>query len=354
MRSHAFRRIPMSRRDLLKTATLTGATAALPLAASRWARAAGPLKPVNMTLDWIYEGPNLGFLVAQDQGFYREAGLDVTITAGKGSGNTAQLVANKATQIGFADGYAASNGIAKGMDIKTVASVYRGNPSAIMVLEDSPIKTPKDLEGRTLAMIAGSGQFQQWPAFVKGAGLDPAKINIVNLAPPSLGPALINGQVDAIGGYVQSYVPIIEIRGQKKSRSFWFSDYGVNVVSNGIIVHQDLIKSEPELIRAFVPASIKGFLYGRQHPDEAAATVKKYSETVDVAVIKREFEVSWKTWVTPNTKGKPLGWGAEADWDSAISVLKQYGGVTAPLETSRLYTNDFVPNGAEYVPPQQS
>jgi NitT/TauT family transport system substrate-binding protein len=354
MRSHAFRSIPISRRGLLKKAALTAGTAALPLAPYRTARAAGPLKPVAMTLDWIYEGPNLGFLVAHDQGYYRDAGLDVTITAGKGSGNTAQLVANKATQIGFADGYAASNGIAKGMEIKTIGSVYRGNPSAIMVLDDSPIKTPKDLEGRTLAMIAGSGQFQQWPAFVKGADLDAVKIKIVNLTPPSLGPALISGQVDAIGGYVQSYVPIIEIRGQKKVRSFWFSDYGVNVVSNGIIAHQDLIKSDPDLLRAFVPASIKGFLYARQHPDEAAATVKKYSETIDEAIIKREFEVSWKTWVTPNTKGKPLGWGADADWASAIEVLKQYGGLTTPLNTSQLFTNDFVPTGAAYVPPQQS
>ena len=60
--------------------------------------------------------------------------------------------------------------------------------------------------------------------------------------------------------------------------------------------------------------------------------MKKYSETIDQAIIKREFEVSWKTWVTPNTKGKPLGWGADADWASTIEVLKQYGGVTAPLD----------------------
>jgi NitT/TauT family transport system substrate-binding protein len=354
MSAHDFRREPVSRRRLLKQSALAAGVFTLPLAPFHVARAAGPLKPVSMTLDWIYEGPNLGFLVAHDQGYYRDAGLDVAIAAGKGSGNTAQLVANKATQIGFADGYATSNGIAKGMDIKTVGSIYRGNPSAIMVLADSPIKTPKDLEGRTLAMIAGSGQFQQWPAFVKGAGIDASKIQIVNLAPPTLGPAIMNGQVDAIGGYVQSYVPIIESRAKKEVRSFWFSDYGVNVVSNGIIAHQDLIKSDPDLIRAFVPASIKGFLYARQHPDEAAAIVKKYSETVDEAIIKREFEVSWKTWVTPNTKGKPLGWGVDADWASAIEVLKQYGGVTAPLTTDQLYTNVFVPTGAEYIPPQQS
>ena len=201
-----------------------------------------------------------------------------------------------------------------------------------MVKATSGIKSPKDLEGKTVAMVASSGQFQQWPAFVKGAGLDASKINIVNLTPPSLGPALIDGKVDAIGGYVQSYVPIIEIRGKSPCRSFWFSDYGVNVVSNGIIAHSDLIKSDPDLLRAFVPASIKGFLYARQHPDDAAATVKKYSPTIDPAIIKREFEVSWKTWVTPNTKDKPLGWGSDADWASAISVLKQYGGVTAPLD----------------------
>jgi NitT/TauT family transport system substrate-binding protein len=353
MSPHAVQRRSISRRRFLNRSALAAGAVALPLAPFR-TRAAGALKPVSMTLDWIYEGPNVGFLIAHDQGFYRDAGLDVSITPGKGSGNTAQLVANKGTQVGFADGYASSNGIAKGMSIKTIGSVYRRNPSAIMALEESSIKSPKDLEGRTLAMIAGSGQFQQWPAFVKGANLDASKITIVNLAPPSLGPALISGKVDAIGAYVQSYVPIIEIQGKKQVRVFWFADYGVNVVSNGIIAHNDLIKSDPELFRAFVPATIKGFLYGRQHPDEAAATVKKYSETVNVDIIKREFEVSWKTWVTPSTKDKPLCWGSDADWAAAIAVLKQYGGVTAPLTTDQVFTNAFVPTGAEYVPPQQA
>jgi NitT/TauT family transport system substrate-binding protein len=353
MSPHAVQRRSISRRRFLNRSALAAAALALPLAPLR-ARAASALRPVSMTLDWVYEGPNVGFLVAHDQGFYRDAGLDVTVTAGKGSGNTARLVANKGTQVGFSDGYAASIGIAQGMSIKTIGSVYRRNPSAIMVLEDSSIKSPKDLEGRTLAMIAGSGQFQQWPAFVKGARLDASKITVVNLAPLSLGPALISGKVDAIGAYVQSYVPIIEIQGNKQVRAFWFADYGVSVVSNGIIAHNDFIKSDPDVLRAFVPASIKGFLYGRQHPDVAAATVKKYSETVNPEIIKREFEVSWKTWVTPNTRGKPLGWGSNDDWTAAIAVLKQYGGVTAPLTTDQIFTNDFVPSGAAYVPPQEA
>ena len=86
-------------------------------------------------------------------------------------------------------------------------------------------------------MTAGSGQFQQWPAFAKGAGIDAAKIQIVNIDPAGVGPALVNNKVDAIGGYAQGYVPAIEIRGKKQVRIFWFADYGVTVVSNGIIVH---------------------------------------------------------------------------------------------------------------------
>jgi NitT/TauT family transport system substrate-binding protein len=352
MNSEHNNRASLSRRRFLKTTALGAGALAAPALPYR-ARAAA-LKPVTFTLDWLYQGASAGFLVAHEKGFYRDAGLDVTIVAGKGSGTTAQLVASKATPIGFSDGFVVGNSIAKGMAIKTVGTIYRRDPAAIMVLADSPIKTPKDLEGRTLAMTAGSAQFQQWPAFLKGAGVDGSKIQIVNVDPAGVGPALVSGKVDAIGGYVFSYAPSIEIRAKKELRLFWFADAGVTVVSNGIIVHQDLLKSDPDLIRAFVPAAIKGFIYGRQHVDEAIAAVQKYQPTADPAITKLECELSWKTWLTPNTMGKPLGWGSDADWAGTIEVLKQYGGVTAPLTTSQLFTNEFVPSGAEYVPPQES
>lgn len=340
----------ISRRRLISESAVTAGALALPLPAFR--AAAASLTPVTMTLDWVYQGPNDGFIIAQEKGFYREAGLDVAITSGKGSGATAQLVASKATQFGFCDGYVVGNGIAKGMGIKSIGSVYRRNPAAVVVLANSGITTPKDLEGKSIAMTAGSAQFQQWPAFVKGANVDGSKIQVVNIDPAGVGPALINGQVPAIGGFAQGYVPAIEIRGRKEVRIFWFADYGVNVVSNGIIVHQDLLKSDPGLVRAFVAPTIKGFLYGREHPDEAVSIIKKYLETIDPAITRREMELSWKTWVTANTKGKPLGWGSDIDWAGTVNVLKQYGGVTTALEASTLYTNEFVPTGAEYVPPQ--
>jgi len=342
-----------SRRRVLKHSVLGAAGLAFS-ARAPFVWAADALKPVSLTLDWLYQGPNVGFMLAQDKGFYREAGLDVTMTPGKGSVSTAQLVASKATQIGFSDGYVIGSGVAKGMGLRSVGSIFRRNPAAVVVLADSGINTPKDLEGKTIAITAGSAQFQQWPAFVKGAGLDDAKIEIVNLDPTGVGAALINGRVPAIAGFAQGYVPSVEIRGKKQVRIFWYADYGVTVVSNSIIVHNDLLKSDPELVRAFVTPTIKGFLYGRRNPDEAVATVTKYLPTVDPLITRRELELSWKTWVTPNTRGKPLGWASEADWADTVSVLKRYRGVSDALEASSLYTNEYVPVGSDFVPPQQS
>ncbi|HEY7248168.1 MAG TPA: ABC transporter substrate-binding protein [Xanthobacteraceae bacterium] len=339
----------ISKRRLLRQAGAVAALAVLPL--PRPARAQTK-RHVGMRLDWLYQGPNAGFMIAQEKGFYDEAGLNVEIGPGKGSGSTAQLVGSKAAQFGFADGYVVGNSVAKGMNIRMVAGIYRRNPTAVIVLEESGIKAPKDLEGKTVASPTGGTQFQQWPAFVKGCGLDAGKIRLTNIDPAGSPPALITGQVDAIAGYAQGYVPSIEIRGNKKARILWYSDCGVTAVSNGIIVHADLIKEDPDLIRTFVAASLKGFLYGRTHVDELAAIVKKFSEATLPAISRREAELSFETWVTPSTAGKPLGWMSEKDWQETISVLKQYGGVTTPLEPAQLFTNEFVPMSNELVPPQ--
>jgi NitT/TauT family transport system substrate-binding protein len=339
---------PRSRRQFIRDSGIATGLAAVSLACGARAQTK---RQVTLRLDWIYQGPNAGFMVAQEKGFYEQAGLNVEIGPGKGSGNTAQLVASKATQFGFADGYVVGNAVSKGMNIRAVAGLYRRNPTAVVVLADSDIKTPKDLEGRTIAIAAGSTQFQQWPAFVKGCGLDGSKIRVANIDPAGSPPALITGQVPAIAGYALGQVPSVEIRGNTKARIFWYADCGVTAVSNCIVVHNDLIKEEPELVRAFVSASLKGFLYGRQNLAEMIAIARKYSPAIEPAIARREAEMSWQSWISPNTAGKPFGWMAEKDWEETVEVLKQYGGVTTPLAAQQLYTNEFVPTGVEFIPP---
>jgi NitT/TauT family transport system substrate-binding protein len=338
-----------TRRSFLRTVAATGLViiASVPAVSAQSGK-----RDVSLRLDWLFQGPNSGFMVAKDKGYYDEAGLNVDMGPGRGSGSTAQIVASKAAMFGFADGYVVGNSVAKDMNITMVASIYRRNPTAVVVLKESDIKTLKDLEGKSIAIPTGATQFQQWPAVVKGCNLDGSKISVTNIDPAGSVPALVTGKVEAIAGYAQGYVPGVEIRAKKEARIFWYADCGVDAVSNGIIVHNDLLKADPELIRAFVKASIKGFLYARQHPDEAVAITKKFSEAVVPEIARRELEMSFETWVTPNTAGKPLGWMSDKDWDATVQVLKQYGGVSTPLAASTLFTNAFVPAGSEFVPPQ--
>ena len=341
----------ITRRRILAAGAASAATLAMPGLVR--AQSTKPLRPISFQTDWLYQTPNSGFHVAKEKGFFAEEGFDVTITPGKGSVNTAQIVASKAAQFGFSDGFVVGNSVSKGMKLKMVGGVYRRNPAAALVLDDSDIKTPKDLEGKSVGIATGSAQFQQWPAFMKGAGLDASKVRVVNVDAAGAGPALITGQVAAIAGFAQGYIPSIELRGNKKVRPFYYADYGVVCMSNGIIVHQDML-SEPEVIRAIVRAAMRGFLYARANPEEMVQIVRKYQESIDPAIALREAQLSWRTWVTPTTAGKPLGWMAPEDWESTVSVLKAYGGVTTPLEAKDIYTNEFVPTGAEFIPPQSA
>jgi NitT/TauT family transport system substrate-binding protein len=341
----------LTRRGILKAGGVAAASFAMPGIVS--AQSTKSLRPISLQVDWVHQGPNCGFLVAREKGWYADAGYDVTINQGKGSGNTAQIVGSKAVQFGFSDGYVVGNSVSKGMKIKMVGAVYRRNPAAVLVLEESDIKSPKDLEGKTIGIATGSAQFQQFPAFIKGAGLDASKVRVINVDPAGAAPALITGQVNAIAGFAQGYIPSIEIRGKKKVRTFMYADQGVICMSNGVIVHQDML-SEPNVVRDIVRASMKGFLYSRANPEEMALIVKKYLEATDVAITLREAQLSWLTWVTPTTANKPLGWMPDQDWKSTVEVLKAYGGVTTPLDAADLYTNEFVPTEAEFIPPQSA
>jgi NitT/TauT family transport system substrate-binding protein len=177
---------PPSRRQFLRKAGIAAGLAALALPRSGRAQSK---RQVTMRLDWLYQGPNAGFLIAQDKGYYEQAGLNVEIGPGKGSGSTAQLVASKATQFGFADGFVVGASVSKGMNIRMVAGIFRRNPTAVVVLDESDIRTPKDLEGKTIAGPTGGTQFVQWPAFVKGCDLDGSKIRFTNVDPAGSPPA---------------------------------------------------------------------------------------------------------------------------------------------------------------------
>jgi NitT/TauT family transport system substrate-binding protein len=312
---------------------------------------AAALKNVTLQLDAGLSGANSGFMVALEKGFYKEAGLDVVITQGKGSGSTAQLIGAKQATFGFSDGFVVANSVSQGADIKMVSAIYRRNPTAIISLADSGMNTPKDLEGRTLALPTGVAAFQQFPAYTRGCNIDASKIRNVNIDQVSEEAALLAGQVDSIAAFAQSSLPALELRGDKELKVFWFAECGVATVGAGIIAHNDTINNTPELIEPFVQAAVRGFLYARQNPQETVDIVMKHQPATDPEIVRREQELSWISWQTDNTKGLPLGEMTEADWKVTIDIVNEVTTGT-PVTTDQVYTNAFAPKGEAFLPPQ--
>src|ERR671912_2595279 len=122
------------------------------------ATAAQAQTPVTFQLNWTAGGPNAGFAAALGEGFYKQAGLDVTIVQGNGSGNTAQLVAAGRAQLAYADAVAVSQLIAKAAPMKVVATIYQSNPNEVSALKKAGIKSVRDLAGKKVAIPAGSSQ----------------------------------------------------------------------------------------------------------------------------------------------------------------------------------------------------
>src|SRR6188768_1857409 len=148
-------------------------------------------KPMKLTLNFLAGGPQAGFMYAKKLGYYKDAGIDLTIEEGKGSATTAQLVATGQTDVAFADAPAAMQIRSKGAPVKIVAPILQTNGFAIISIEGSGINTPKDLLGKRLAVQPGTAQTTLLDAILAENKIDKTKVDIVNIDPAALVGALL-------------------------------------------------------------------------------------------------------------------------------------------------------------------
>jgi NitT/TauT family transport system substrate-binding protein len=162
---------------------LLGAIAvALPLGLATTAQAQTKLK---LVLNWKYQGPQGMFFLAEDRGYYKAEGLEVTLDQGNGSGAAVPLVANGTYDVGFGDINALIEFAAKKPEEAPIAVYVMFNqpPFTVAVKADGPIKSPKDFEGKTLGGAANDGALKLFPAFCKLAKIDCSTVKITNFQP---------------------------------------------------------------------------------------------------------------------------------------------------------------------------
>lgn len=267
--------------------------------------------------------------VAQEKGFFTEAGLEVTINPGSGTVDVLKLVAGGRAHFGVADATGTMITLAKEkMPVIAVAAVQQRTVAAIIGLEGGRIATPADLIGKKVADPPGSTIKLMFPLYAKAAGIDPGKVEFVPSAPPALPQLLVSGQVDAIGQFVVGK-PLIEAAASgRKAVVLPYGDLLPDLYGNMLVTTKDLADRDPELVRRFSDALLKGLRYSIEHPDEAGQILRKYQPTQNSDVASAEMRLM-TGYSRPDGFAGPLGAVDEGRIGTIIQLLEQAQAIPA-------------------------
>lgn len=299
------------------------------------------LDDVSLRLNWQILGMHVPFYYGVEKGFYKDEGIDLKISEGRGGGTTAQAIGAKSDTFGFVDGGTVVVSAVRGVPIKTVLSLMNTGIFAVVAREDANINKPKDLEGKSIAATAGDALTQLLPAVIKFNNLDRDKIKIVNVDAASKVVTVLEKRADALLGSVDAQSFDMAAKGVK-STMLAYSDIGVPLVGLTVVANEDTIKSNPDLIKRFNRATQKSFEAAMKDPYAAVDAARKIKPEINREVCKSQLDISLAHIPSSNTKGKPLGWGSEKDWSEMLALLKEYQNLPTDRVASSFFTNDFV------------
>jgi NitT/TauT family transport system substrate-binding protein len=244
----------------------------------------GGLKKVSYLSAFGLAGRDSFAWVAQQKGYYKDAGIQVNIQPGSATGENLKAIAGGRVQFAALDmtGAWITAGKTGDSEFRAIAAIHQQSLVSIITLQGSGITKVADLKGKKIGAATGSVNQLLFPAYAKKAGLDPNSVHWVNAAPAQLPALLAGGKVDALSTFFIGQKGIEKAAG-KKTVILRYTDYLPDLYGNGIVTTEKLIKSDPDLVKKFREASLKGLRYAIAHPAEAAAILKKAQPAANVA-----------------------------------------------------------------------
>ena len=296
---------------------------------------------IQFILDWKAQMEHAGFFVAKQKGYYKEAGFEVDILEGTGAPTAARIVGNGTYKLGVSSGSATVMARAKGIPVVSLAVINQHSPVVVYSLKATGIRTPQDLVGKRVGVNVGGTKHREFQAFLKKQGLEENSIDLIGMTEASPAP-LLAGQVDAMLGYTEDQPVTVELRGEAVNR-ISLADYGIDLYSTNLIVNEPYLQDRPDLVRKFVRASLKGWRYAVDHPEEAVAAYMAARPESDRAFNRANFQQLIPILLSPDVDTLGLGAQTPERWTYTRDVLFGLGMVDHKVEVDRLFTNEFLP-----------
>ncbi len=323
----------------------------LGLAASIVAVAASPAyaeTKIRFSLDWIPGTVHAPFFIALYKGYYKAEGLDVSIDRGKGSAELVRQIASGVYDMGYPDISVVTDFDSKNPDkgFPVLMMGYEQAPAAIVFLKSSGITTPKDLEGRKLGSAANDATFKLFPIFAQHAGIDPGKVTIQYIEPKLREVLLAKRDVNAIPGQIFNAMLELKAKGVKEADvgSFLYRDYGLDLYGNGVAASRAFLKDNPDAVKGFIRATIKGVADLVRDPNLAVEMTLKYEPLLNAEIERDRLKLATACcMITPNVLNHGFGGVDEARLKRGIALIAQGYGLPREPGAREVFDPSFLP-----------
>lgn len=319
---------------------LLAATAAALLGSATYATA----EELSLQLNWTAGGDHAPIYYALQEGWYKEAGVELEVRQGSGSGAAATALDVGQADMAIIDTPTALQFLAKGSGFTGVMVAYNDNAAGLYWKKSSGIDSIEDIAGKSIGAPAFDATRQMWVPAARALGLDPESVSWVNLQPTGKVAALQSGAVDVTTHFYSVHFIYEDIFGDDLGYAL-LRDHGMNTYSLAYYVADDVIAEREDDVRNFVQVTQRAFAYCLENQTECASAL---SSAVSMRQSDAERQLEYATRVMPGVENElPLGaWNMDRITADYAVVQEAYG--LDEFDATAKFTNDFIDENIAY------
>lgn len=298
---------------------------------------------VTFNMSWLPQGSVIGTAVAIDKGWFKEAGLDVSMMRGYGGNRTANELDQSQFDVGYVDPVSLMLNRSNGGKIRMIGAINTEWPGAICYQsKQREVKSLDDLRG--LRMGGGSASPVQniVPAWLELNGKPRDFVRMLRLDPAVVDASLIEGKIDLAECWRASNRAVLKKQASAAGVTLaWmeYSAYGLDSYGSGFAAREETIARKPEVLRNFLRMSYRGYDFARTNPDQAADIMVKLFPTADRAIVLEQIQDINQLIVDKGAADKGLGYLREDRMKSSFAFISNAFDLKDKVALGDLYTN---------------